>query len=286
LIVHIADIADLTKIVEGVDEVSQKLMDAFWPGALTIVFKSKDCVSKLVTCGKPTVAIRMPSHPVAIALIGASGVPIAAPSANTSGRPSPTLAEHVKEDLDGKIAGIVDGGATHDGLESTVIDCVHMPPTILRPGSVTQAQIEAVVGPVRLVTTHDSEDDAPRAPGMKYTHYAPKAPVKVVHGSTAFVKECIDKAQKEDCKVGILASTELLEELKQQGCVADVARQCGSRLELQSVSHAMYDGLRSFDLTSVDVIFAEGFEDDGLGSAIMNRLNKAAGNVALVENSD
>lgn len=279
LIVHVAAQEQLSTIVQEVTPTAQRLIEAFWPGPLTLVFNSRQTVSKLVTCGKDTVAVRQPSHPVALALIKAAGVPLAAPSANTSGRPSPTLAEHVLEDLEGRIVGIVDGGAADSGLESTVLDCVHEPPVILRPGSVTQEQIEAVIGPVRVATAHTSKDDAPRAPGMKYTHYAPKADLHVVHGSTAFFQGCVMEAQQRGHKVGVMGSEELLADLQSTTAFEDVvALPCGSRSKLETVSHGLYHTIRSFDHTQVNIIFAEGFSAEGLGAAIMNRLNKAAGN--------
>jgi len=279
LIVHIANKAMLEKLVIAVPAKAKRLIERFWPGALTIVLHKQEGVfPNAITAGLETVALRMPSHPIALALIRAANVPIAAPSANRSGRPSPTLAQHVLEDLDGKIAGIIDGGRTEVGLESTVIDCTIDPPIILRQGGVTEEQIEACIGSVATENVID-EQHQPRSPGMKYTHYAPKATLHLIAGSPTFIQSKIDEACESGKKVGILTVVER-EELYQ----ADVVVASGTETDLATVAGTMYDSLRKFDHTDVDIIFGETFPEAGLGNAIMNRLRKAAGNRMINEN--
>ncbi|WP_417898630.1 L-threonylcarbamoyladenylate synthase [Bacillus haimaensis] len=280
LIVHITKKEQLTDLVDNLPEVAEKLMQAFWPGPLTLVLKSRDSVSKYVTAGLDTLAVRMPDHPVALALMEVSGLPLAAPSANLSGKPSPTTAAHVDEDLDGKIAGIVDGGPTGVGLESTVVDCTTEIPIILRPGGVTKEQLEAVVGQVEVDPALTSQDQAPKSPGMKYTHYAPVAPVFLVEGGLDFLKETILRAQKDGKKVGLLVTEETKFELGEAG---DVMLTCGTRSDLSTVATNLYDVLRAFNSTDVDIIFSETFPKTGVGAAIMNRLDKAAGQKIISE---
>lgn len=190
LIVHISKMEDVDKYVEEIPEQAKKLMNAFWPGPLTVILKVKQGIlSNKVTAGLPTVGIRMPNHPVALALIEASGLPIAAPSANLSGKPSPTKFQHVYKDLNGKISGIVDGGETGVGVESTVIDCTEPIPVILRPGGTTREEIEGIIGSVGMDRQVKEEVEKPKSPGMKYTHYAPAAPMYLVDGSSAFYKK-------------------------------------------------------------------------------------------------
>lgn len=220
----------------------------------------------------------MPDHPVALALIEEANVPVAAPSANRSGRPSPTLASHVYEDLNGKIAGIVDGGATGVGVESTVIDCTSEVPTILRPGGITKEQLEAVIGNVSLDPALKDEKEKPKSPGMKYTHYAPKAPLSIVEGSREFIQRIVDEKKKEGFKVGVLTTEEY-----QHVYSADVVLSCGVRSDLASVATKLYDVLRTFDASEVDVIFSESFPNEGIGNAIMNRLTKVMGHQIIIE---
>ncbi|WP_374723640.1 L-threonylcarbamoyladenylate synthase [Calidifontibacillus erzurumensis] len=278
LIVHIAKESQLQSLVKSIPESAEKLMAAFWPGPLTIIFESNSTVSSKVTAGLSTVAIRMPDHPVALALIEAAGVPVAAPSANLSGKPSPTNAEHVLHDLQGRIAGIVDGGPTGVGVESTVIDCTSTPAIILRPGGITREEIEAVIGPVAVDKALTEKGQAPKSPGMKYTHYAPKAPLVIVLGSNTFMQNLIDKERQSGKKVGVLATEESKQRYK-----ADVIVACGYREDLKTVARDLYDSLRAFDKEMVDIIFSEGFPRTGLGEAIMNRLEKAAGGHIIKE---
>lgn len=278
LIVHIGTKSQLDGIVKEIPPVAEKLMAHFWPGPLTIILPRKEGISERVTAGLNTVGVRMPDHPVALALIEEANVPVAAPSANRSGRPSPTLASHVYEDLNGKIAGIVDGGATGVGVESTVIDCTSPVPTILRPGGITKEQLEAVIGTVSLDPALKDEKEKPKSPGMKYTHYAPKAPLSIVEGSREFIQQLVDGKKEEGFKVGVLTTEEY-----QHVYNADVILSCGVRSDLASVATKLYDVLRTFDASEVDVIFSESFPNEGIGNAIMNRLTKAAGHHIIIE---
>lgn len=273
LIVHIAEKDQLFEFVEEISEQAQKLIDYFWPGPLTIIFKNKKgTLSNKATAGLTTVAVRMPDHPIAKALIKRSGLPIAAPSANSSGKPSPTTALHVKDDLEGKIAGIVDGGATAVGVESTVIDCTTEIPVILRPGGVTKEQMEPVVGKVHYDPALTDTKEAPKSPGMKYRHYAPDAPLYLVDGTKEQIQSLVNKRKSEGQKVGILTTKE-----NESYYDADFVIACGQRDKLETIAAHIYDALRSFNKQGVDVIYSEMFPNEGVGSAIMNRLLKAAG---------
>lgn len=283
LIAHIADRKDVYVLGKNVSEKAEKLMDKFWPGPLTLIFEKQDIVPLGVTGGLETVAIRMPDNKVALELIKASGVPIAAPSANSSGRPSPTLASHVYEDLEGRIDMIIDGGQVNIGIESTIVDMTQDIPMILRPGYITKAMLEAVIGEVAVdkITTIKNkselnEDYKPKAPGMKYRHYAPKADFTMFEGDIQNVINHINKLSENnvnnDLKVGIIATDETIDMYKCGNVVS-----IGSRKNQDSVARNLYKVLRDFDKMEVDIIYGETFYDDDLGNAIMNRLIKAAG---------
>ena len=277
LIIHISAIDQLDGIVREIPETAKMLMKAFWPGPLTLILnKQAGALSELASAGLSTVAVRMPNHPVALAMIAASGLPIAAPSANLSGRPSPTTAAHVHNDLNGRIAGIVDGGATGVGVESTVVDCTVEVPVILRPGGITREQLETVVGTVLDDPALSDPTQAPKAPGMKYRHYAPNAPLVLVAGSTEQIQELVNAKQAEGIKVGVMTTTE-----NEQSYSADAIFACGRRSELESVAESLYDTLRAFNEAEVDLIFGEVFPETGVGVAIMNRLTKASGTAIL-----
>jgi L-threonylcarbamoyladenylate synthase len=279
LIVHISGQNQLEHLVQRVPEVARKLMTAFWPGPLTLIFQAKEhAVSERVTAGLSTIAVRMPDHPVALALISESGIPLAAPSANLSGRPSPTTANHVWDDLNGRIAGIVDGGPTGVGLESTVVDCTETVPTILRPGGITKEQLEAVIGKINVDPGLKEQSEAPKSPGMKYTHYAPRAPLYIVDGSPQFLQELVKLERMGEKRVGIIATDETINEYE-----ADLVLSCGARANLSSVANRLYDTLRRFDEENIDIIYSEVFPEEGVGEAIMNRLEKAAGYKKLSE---
>ncbi|WP_050616604.1 L-threonylcarbamoyladenylate synthase [Bacillus testis] len=278
LIVHIAKVQQLEDLVEEVPEHARKLMEAFWPGPLTIILKKKGRLSDSATAGLDSVGIRMPDHPIALALIAAADLPIAAPSANLSGKPSPTTAGHVANDLTGRISGIVDGGETGVGLESTVVDCTRAVPVILRPGGVTREELMAVVGEVREDVALHNPEEAPKAPGMKYTHYAPDAPFILMDGSVRFIQAAIDQSKSEGKKTGVLTTEE-----NKDAYTADTVISCGSRKDLATVAAGIYDALRTFDESGTDVIYGEVFPYEGIGDAIMNRLMKAAGHHLMKE---
>lgn len=282
LIAHIASEAQLHEIADGVSQAAEKLMDAFWPGPLTMIFDKKEIVPDGTTGGLPTVAVRMPAHPAALALIEAAGVPVAAPSANLSGRPSPTLPEHVIQDLSGRIDLIIDGGCCDIGLESTIVDMTGEVPMILRPGYITREMLEEVVGEVALDPTlldNSSVQGKPKAPGMKYRHYAPKAAMTMVVGDDEDVVPTIicmaEVAMSDEKKVGVICT----EETKRSYCFSEAVdvKVIGSRGEPAVIARNLYRILREFDDDEVDVIYSESFPSDHLGQAIMNRLTKAAG---------
>ena len=277
LIVHIGDVGQLALVAAEVPDTARALIDAFWPGPLTVILPKRPELPLEVTAGLKTVGVRMPSHPVALELLRKTGLPVAAPSANISGRPSPTTAQHVADDLGDKIAGVVDGGQAQIGLESTVIDCTAQPPVILRPGAVTKSRIEAVIGTVGLAAAHTV--DAPKSPGMKYKHYAPRAPMHIVKGSDEFFRNVVAEARQGGKKVGILITQERRDSLD-----ADVVLTCGTRADLSSVARDLYGVLREFDRHDIDVIYSESFDESGLGEAIMNRLRKAANDRVIKEN--
>ena len=279
LIVHIADMDALEDIAQSVPEAAVKLADHFWPGPLTMIFPKKEAVPKSTTGGLETVAVRMPSHPVARALIRESGVYIAAPSANTSGRPSPTKAEHVKEDLDGRIDMILDGGAVGIGLESTIVDLSTGVPTILRPGYITGEMLEDVLGEVQVDPAILSQKMNPnivaKAPGMKYRHYAPKGQMTIIEGDTGKVVDEINRLVKEKTDEGCSVAVIATEETKDAYACANV-RSVGSRATEGSIAAGLNDILREMDHIGAEYIYAESFEKDTLGKAIMNRMLKAA----------
>ena len=273
LIIHIAEGSQLEEFVEEIPDKALTLMNHFWPGPLTIIFNyKKGTLSGKATAGLQTVAVRMPDHPVAIAIIKKVGLPIAAPSANRSGRPSPTSALHVKEDLDGRIAGIVDGGLTGVGVESTVLDCTSEIPVILRPGGVTKEQLQEVVGEISSDPALTDTKEAPKSPGMKYRHYAPDAPLILVDRDKGFIQELANERKREGLKVGILTTKE-----NEDYYDADFIFTCGERAHLETVASSIYEALRSFNKQGVDIIYSEMFPNEGVGNAIMNRLLKAAG---------
>lgn len=283
LIIHLYDRNQLVRYVRNIPSIAYKLLDHFAPGPLTLILEHNDSLSRYATAGLSTVGIRFPDHPVARAILQASDLPIAAPSANRSGSPSPTEAKHVYQDLNGKVAGIVDGGVTGVGVESTVIDVTVNPPMILRPGGVSREQIEAVIGSVQMDPALKSTDATPRSPGMKYRHYAPEAPLYLVKGETLtqMYEHILQEAKRciaEGKKVGILTTVEgrsvYAEQLPYEQTMIEV---CGERRRLETVAQNLYDRLRKFNETDVDIILAEVFPSEGIGTAIMNRLEKAAG---------
>jgi L-threonylcarbamoyladenylate synthase len=279
LIVHISEKAQLSELVTTIPPIAEKLIDEFWPGPLTLIFEAKEkLVSDKVTAGLSTIAVRMPDHPIALALIRESGLPLAAPSANLSGKPSPTTAKHVWDDLNGRIAGLVDGGATGVGLESTVVDCTDHIPIILRPGGITKEQLSQIVGEIKLDPALKMQSEAPKSPGMKYTHYAPEAPLYIVEGSPSFIQQLADQKRNDGKRVGIMATDETEQHYK-----ANVVLSCGSRNNLASIANRLYETLRGFDDEEIDIIYSETFPSINIGEAIMNRLEKAAAHQKIVE---
>lgn len=298
LIVHIAAPAEIYQLAAFVSPLALCLAEVFWPGPLTLILPRLETVPAEVSAGLNTVAVRLPAHPVALALIRAAAVPIAAPSANLSGRPSPTTAKHVWADLNGKIDAIIDGGPTEIGVESTVLDLTGAVPVILRPGKITPAEIKAVAGKVCLdpaakgITTgfeqaggltYFETDTAfekwrPLSPGMKYRHYAPQAPLYLIEGKNTsqvikYITEMANRYQKAGLKVGIFTYKETAKHY-QQGEVLVT----GDRGKPASVALNLYRILRCFDELGVDLILAEGIPPVDVGLAVMNRLRRAAGN--------
>ena len=277
LIVHISDMAQLKAIAGTVPDKARRLMEAFWPGPLTLILPKAAEIPDETTAGLSTVAVRMPANPIALALIRLSGVAIAAPSANLSGRPSPTCADHVIEDLSGRIDYIIDGGSTSVGLESTVLDMTADSPVVLRPGGISVEMLERVIGPVQVDKLPEmGGNTVPKSPGMKYRHYSPKAEMTLVCGEPERVADTINALVAENRaknrKTGVLAASET-----QMSYAADVVLSPGSRQEPEAVAAAIYRCLREFDDQGVEVIFSETFPEEGIGLAIMNRLKKAAG---------
>ncbi len=278
LIIHIVDMNALPHIVSNVTSEVEKVAGGFWPGPLTMILPKSDNVPDETTGGLKTVAVRMPSHKVARKLIEYAGGYVAAPSANASGKPSPTLAKYVVEDMDGRIDMIIDGGEVGIGLESTIIDMTVNPPQILRPGFITEEMLEQVLGSVDVDRTILSGDSklAPKAPGMKYRHYAPKGQLTIVTGNpenvVRYINEQSLEARKAGKKVGIIGSEELLTDYR-----ADSVKSAGKRDDEQAIAHNLYRILREFDDENVEVIYSESFDNGGMGQAIMNRLLKAAG---------
>ena len=278
LIVHVAEVSDLDRVGKDIPPQAKKLADAFWPGPLTMIVWKKDEVPFATTGGLNTVAVRMPNHPVALELIRRSGKLIAAPSANTSGRPSPTEGAHVMADLEGRIAMVLDGGSVDIGIESTIIDLTEPVPMILRPGYITPEMLSEVLGEEVIIDPGIlAADDTtkPKAPGMKYKHYAPKADMIIVDGEKEAVVEKINVLTKEahlnGKKVAVIATEETKDDY-----AADVVLNIGAREDEDSIARHMYKILRDCDKLEVELIFSESFKTPRIGQAIMNRLLKAA----------
>lgn len=279
LIAHISCMEELEPLVSGIPEAGRKLAAAFWPGPLTMVFPKSGAVPYGTTGGLDTVAVRMPSDPVASRLIRLAGIPVAAPSANTSGRPSPTTAEHVWQDMNGKIEMILDGGPVGIGVESTIVDVSGPVPALLRPGAVTMEMLEATVGRVDVdpaILGPLKADVRPKAPGMKYRHYAPKAQLTLVEGDAGPVVEEINRLVAEKLDQGFRVGVICTDETK--GCYPrGILRSVGQRSREETIAHNLFAVLREFDDQQADFIYSESFPKDHLGQAIMNRLTKAAG---------
>ena len=273
LILHIPDLSWLERYCRNIPPAAYALAEAVWPGPLTMVLQRRENVPNAVTCGLDTVGVRCPGHPLALAVIRAAGVPVAAPSGNLSGRPSPTCARHMLEDMDGRIDAILDGGACGVGGESTIVDLTTPAPRLLRPGGLPLERLEEALGTVavdRAVTAQLSPGEKPRAPGMKYRHYAPRAPVVVVTGDSRRTARYIRRNLGQH--TGVICFDEYAGlfpgcPVEAIGPVSDKARQ----------ARRVFDALRAFDSTDVDAIYAQCPGSGGLGLAVANRLKKAAG---------
>lgn len=283
LIVHISDFNELYYLASEIPEKAKILANKFWPGPMTMILYKKDILSDKITAGLNTAAIRLPSNEIALALIKESKKPIAAPSANTSGKPSPTEVSHVIEDLMGKVDMIIDGGSTYIGLESTVVDMTTDIPMILRPGGITLEDIVKVLGSCEYdpAIIKSSEKIIPKSPGQKYRHYHPKADVILYKGKIEDIIKKINEDYEQlvlDGKsVGIMSTvqTENYYGNKKTICVGD-------RTNLLTISSNLFKDLREFDQKGIDIILAESVDEHGLGKAIMNRLTKASGKTIIV----
>jgi len=286
LILHIYSIDQIKDLVEEIPDIAKKCIEEFWPGPLTILFKKSSKVPGIITAGLDTVAIRMPQNKIALELIRLSRVPIAAPSANISGKPSPTSAKHVVEDLSGKVDMIIDGGETGIGLESTVLDLSGHIPMILRPGGVTEEDLKKIIPNITTDSSIIKSDDnlVPKSPGQKYRHYAPKSEMILFSGEVDKIVERIIGYTKDYLqmgkRVGIMCTDETLESYKD--LIVELKSQeifiisLGSRKKTDTIAHNLFNTLRSFDEARVDIILSEGVNLSNLGTAIMNRMIKAA----------
>jgi len=289
LIVHISCFEEIVPLVEDIPDDAHRLAEKFWPGPLTMILNKSDRIPKETTGGLDTVAIRMPSHPIANRLIKEAGIPIAAPSANASGRPSTTKAEHVIEDLNGRIDMIIDGGSSDIGLESTIVDLTVKPALILRPGFITIEMLRSIIPDIEydkaILKRMKDDSIVAKAPGMKYRHYAPMGELTIFEGNVSAVSEAIKKNAEKKLKagksIGILTSDELMESYKDLGKYSSQGklhiRDIGSRENEAEIAAGLFDALRFFDEAGAEYIYAEAFSEGGLGQAIMNRLMKAAG---------
>lgn len=278
LIVHICCMEDLEPIVKHIPEEAYALANAFWPGPLTMIFEKTDKVPFETTGGLTTVAVRMPKDAIALEFIRESGGYVAAPSANISGKPSPTTAKYVLEDMNGRIEAVIDGGEAVIGLESTIVDLTGEVPMILRPGYITKEMLLDVIPKVDEDKTmmQEAEGMKPKAPGMKYRHYAPKGQLTIIAGSNdkviGKINELTAEAEKYGQKTGVIATRETVEFYK-----ADVVKNAGDRNDEAAIAKELYRILREFDDEDVEIIYSESFDESGIGQAIMNRLLKAAG---------
>ncbi|MCC5895918.1 MAG: threonylcarbamoyl-AMP synthase [Alkalibacterium sp.] len=274
LIIHVSSLSQVNEFVTHIPEEAKLIMSHFWPGPCTIVLNKKGPLAQSVTGGLGTVGIRMPDHPVALALIEKAGVPLAAPSANSSGKPSPTTAAHVLDDLNGRIRGIIDGGATGVGLESTVLDLTDPEtPTILRPGGVSLEELSEVLGDVYMDAHLQDDTQAPKSPGMKYRHYSPDKPVYILPEDSVQAEHIVDQLKRKGHIPGLLVSEQSAALLNQD---KTVFFSLGDKNKPSEAASRLYDGLRGLDESSATVILAEPYKPLGIGSAYMNRLEKAA----------
>lgn len=278
LIVHVAN-KDISDLVLNIPEIAKELMDKFWPGPLTIIFEKNNIIPNETSAGLNTIGIRMPNNKIALKLIELSNRPIAAPSANISGRPSPTEVDRCVEDLSGKVDYILGGYRSEVGVESTIVDCTVSPPSILRPGGITLEMLREIHSGIDIdegIKGKPIDDLKPKAPGMKYRHYAPNAKLKIISGNKEKtidkIKEIVDNYIEKNKEVAILCTNENLNEFPKGKVIS-----LGSESMLEDIARNLFESLRSCDDLGVDIILCEAFEEKGVGVAIMNRLNKAAG---------
>ena len=277
LIVHVDDPAKINVLAQNIPPEAWLLAKRFWPGPLTLVLEKRELVPDIVTGKLNSVAIRVPNHPVALSLLREAGVPVAAPSANLSGRPSPTTAQHVLNDLGGRIDAVVDGGPCGVGVESTVLDIQHGQPILLRPGGITPAQISQALGRECVVADwQEQSGDSPPSPGLKYIHYAPQSPLYLLLGDPKVVeqkmRDMVQSFHAQQKTVGLLVSQELARVI-----TADVVEELGARNDAEQLATNLYGALRRLDESRCDIILAEGYVEEGIGFALMNRMTKAAG---------
>lgn len=278
LIIHVAS-KDISNLVKDVPIVARKLIEKFWPGPLTIILEKKDIVPFATSAGLNTIGVRMPSSDIALKLIELSGKPIAAPSANISGRPSPTEVERCIYDLNGKVDYIIGGESSNIGVESTIVDCTVNPPIVLRPGGITIEMLKEVDNNIeidRALKEKPREDLKPKAPGMKYRHYAPKAKLKIIRGnnekSVEIIRKMIENYIEKNKSVAVLTTDENINKFNKGKIIS-----LGSRENLDEIARNLFESLRKCDDLGVEYILCQGFDEKGVGLAIMNRLNKAAG---------
>ncbi|ARK22204.1 L-threonylcarbamoyladenylate synthase [Sporosarcina ureae] len=278
LIVHIGNQSDIEKYATDIPEIAEVLVKAFWPGPLTLIMEKKPgVIADVVTAGLSTVAIRMPDHPIALELLRKLDQPLAAPSANRSGKPSPTEADHVYHDLLGRVPLILDGGETGVGLESTILDITVTPPVILRPGGITKEQLEDLIGTVHMATLPTDQTSAPRAPGMKYTHYAPEAPLFVIGPNADTIAHALETIHRQNKRVAIIGPDELYTER------ADWYFSTGPINSREAMASSLYKAIRQCDNTKADIILAVETDLSGIGAAVMNRLDKASDGKRFME---
>lgn len=274
LIIHIGTAEEVKSYAQSISVDAEKLMEAFWPGPLTLVFEQRldSEIAENAVPGMKSIGLRMPDHPVALKILQLLKQPVAAPSANRSGKPSPTAASHVYKDLKGRIPLIIDGGQTGVGLESTVLDMTTTPPTILRPGGITKEMLQSVIGTVAEANTHVEVTETPRAPGMKYAHYAPEAPLYIVQAEAKTIEHAIKKIHAGGKKVAVIGPKEYEQSL------SDWYFSIGRAQQIDELAMNLYDALRKCDNTDADLILAVETTTDAVGAAFMNRLLKAAEN--------
>ena len=278
LIIHVST-KEISELVKDVPEVAQKIIDKFWPGPLTVILEKKDIIPNVTSANLNTIGIRMPNSEIALKLIELAERPIAAPSANISGGPSPTEVERCVEDLNGRVDYIIGGESSDIGVESTIVDCTVNPPLVLRPGGITLEMLKEINPEIELdkaLKSKPNDDFKPKAPGMKYKHYAPNAHLKIIKGKNEktieIINEIVENYIEKGNDVAILTTNENLNKFNNGKVIS-----LGSENDLKEIAKNLFEALRKCDDLRVQYILCQGFEENGVGLAIMNRLNKAAG---------